>query len=137
MVFGALHAEGDEIADMQLEVVDRLLCEQHAVAMRGEQAHRPSGIVVGEERIRQVGGVGDRHGIDAEDVLEIGADVGEPVHHRPCRFRARHTADDAEELASRICRRSGHGHVGSVGERGVYRRLCVVGGVEHRRGHGE
>ena len=67
---------------MQLEVVDGLGGDEHAVGLRGQRAHELARAAAREPAVLELAGGADRLRAHAVEVLQVGADVGEAVLQR-------------------------------------------------------
>ena len=116
----------------------RLFGHEHAVRGGPERLERLRGVPVGEERVRHRRGLADRRRVDTVEILEVVADVREPVLHRLDGSHAgqpRNGVGDPRRQSAR-CRRA-HRHVGTVGQLGVDTRLRRVGRIEDRNRESE
>ena len=102
----------------------------------GERREGLRGAPSPEERVGHRRGPGDGPRIDPVEVLQIVADVGEPVQHRFGRRDAREPTNACDGRGGEAGRgrvRRG-GDVGAVRELGVDAGLTLIRGVEDRRG---
>ena len=100
---GALveHAESEQIVQLERVVGDGLLGDDHAVLRRAKpREHLRSG-AAREVRVAQARSVGERRRVDAEDVLEVRADVGVRVIDAGHPGNAGHPGDPRGQAALR------------------------------------
>ena len=76
-------------------------------------------------------------GVDAIEILEVAADIGEAMLHRLRGGDARQRRQPCQEGAGRRIGAAGHGDIGAIGQLGVDPGLGPVCGVEDRRRGGE
>ena len=80
-------------------------------------------------------------GIDAVEVLQVGADIGIAMLHGLGVDDAGNLPQAREQRARRRAGAAAYGHVGAIGQLGVDQPLRLIGGVKERRrdeeGHGQ
>ena len=96
MILRVLQAEVDDVAQLELEIVDGLLRQEGAIVLTGQFLHGAFGVVAGEEGVGEISRVADGKWIDAIEVLQIVPDIGEAVHHPPRCTNPGHLADAIE-----------------------------------------
>ena len=82
LILRALEPQVDLVADLQLEVLDRLCRNQHAVGGSGQGHYRRLGVATVEVGVGETGHLLDALRVNSEHILQVAADIGEAVHQR-------------------------------------------------------
>ena len=120
------HAQPEQVAELQRVVGDRLLRDEHAVGRRAEPREHLSCAAAEEVGVAQGRALRERRGVDAEGVLQVGADVRVGVVDRRHAGHARQRAT-RREPGSRDAPEARCDDVGAERELRVDARLLVVG----------
>ena len=134
-----LQPQSQQVAGVQLEVLDGLGDDEHRVGLRGELRHQAARRCrPGTSASWSLPAAPIVRGPHAVEVLQVGADVGEAVLERLDAADARTPASRAGAAGPDVrAGRLGDRHVGAVGQPRVDLGLLLVGGVEDRGGAGE
>ena len=130
MVAGVLQAQVDLVSGLQLEILDRFGGNQNAVRSPRQQVEGFLRVAALEIGIRHPRRLADMRRIDAVQVLQIRADIGQPMLHRLRGAHSRQRREFAQLDPRGRLRRAGDGDVRAIGEFGVDLRLRVVSGIE-------